>query len=410
MNRKKILMLSDSIFTTTGYSTQTLFLLNGLNKKGYECHLMCHTFIGQTLPKGCVKLADGTPLNFSLYGASREPYCKDTIVKRIREIKPDYFIILLDTFMLYPWVLQMDLAPAKTVFWFPSDGMRFPIGCEQVLQKMTKLVAMSKYGQKQVKDLFNIEANHIPHAVDYNIFSPMTKEEREQLKIKWDLQDKFVVGLVGRNQGRKFHDKIFKAFAKWSRTHQDAILLIHADPEDIARTFDMSRYAHQLGIANRIRFTGMKYYNSFTYEQMREVYNLFDVYASSTSGEGFGICTIDAMSCEVPVVITDFTTSEELVTENKSGETIKLVGTEQVSFFDKRCDEYDKLVSNGVIMGTWEVERGLMCIDDFCVKMDKLYDNPKLREEYGKNGRKAVLEKYNWKIVIDSWVKLLENL
>ena len=76
---KKILMLSDSPFSNTGFSTETLFLLNGLSEKGYECHLMAHNYMGQVLPEGCVKLADDTPLKFTLYGNGKEAYCKDLI-------------------------------------------------------------------------------------------------------------------------------------------------------------------------------------------------------------------------------------------------------------------------------------------------------------------------------------------
>jgi len=47
------------------------------------------------------------------------------------------FDILLDTFMLFPHLLNKDLSPAKTIFWYPSDGgAGMPKGCESILKKV----------------------------------------------------------------------------------------------------------------------------------------------------------------------------------------------------------------------------------------------------------------------------------
>ena len=62
--------------------------------------------------------------------------------------------------------------------------------------------------------------------------------------------------------------------------------------------------------------------------------------------------------------------------------------------------EYDNLVANGTMTGGWEVERGIMDIDDAAQKIIHLYQNPEMRLQMGKNGRKAVLEKYDFKTVI----------
>ncbi len=206
------------------------------------------------------------------------------------------------------------------------------------------------------------------------------------------------------------HDRAIKAFSKWCKKHEEAVLFIHADPYDIAAVFDMIKLIVTLGIQNRVRFSGMKYHKGLTYEQMKEIYNVMDVYISSTSGEGFGICTIEAMSCEIPVLNTAYTTTDELVTNNQAGEPIKLVGTEIVNIFDVPSKEYDYKMMNGTITGSWSVERGLMDIDDCAEKLEKLYNDKELRITYGRNGRKAILENYTWKTVIDSWENILKKI
>jgi len=61
--------------------------------------------------------------------------------------------------------------------------------------------------------------------------------------------------------------------------------------------------------------------------------------------------------------------------------------------------EYDMKTSNGTLTGSWEVERAFCDVDDACEKITILYNNPILREQMGKNGRKAVEEKYDFEIV-----------
>ena len=144
-----------------------------------------------------------------------------------------------------------------------------------------------------------------------------------------------------------------------------------------------------MNINNRVIFTGTNYYYAWDYKDMVKVYNLMDVFFLGTTGEGFGIPIIEAMACEVPCLVTDYTTTPELITENLAGEAIKIT------------DEW---------FGTWHVNRAIMSIDDAAEKIINLYLNPKLREEYGKNGRAVVLREYEWKIVADKWDKLLKNL
>ncbi|MDO8622959.1 MAG: glycosyltransferase family 4 protein [archaeon] len=360
---------------------------------------------------GCIKLKDGTPFNFHLFGGGREAYCRDLLVPRIKELKPDVFVTLLDTFMQYGWYENQDFSPAKTIWQIPSDGGGgLPNGCDRVVRKVNYPIAMSKFAQKQIKEIHNIDVDYIQHFVDEELFKPITKEEKEQLKIKYNLVGKYVVGLVGRNQGRKMHDRAIKAFAKWCKPHQEAVLMIHADPYDNAAVFDSFQLINSLGIQNRVLFTGMKYYNTFPYKQLHELYNLMDVYLSSTSGEGFGCTTIEAMSCEIPVLITAYSTSDELVINNNAGEGIKLVGTEQVNIFDLHSKEYDWKMMNGTITGSWTVERGLMDIDDCAEKLEKLYLNPELREKYGKNGRIAVLNEYTLDKVSQRWHEVLQKI
>lgn len=425
MTRNKILWLSDSPLTCTGYGRVSTEICNNL--KDWEVHYQGHNYMGQPIPPG-MTMKDGTKFDFWIHGAGREQYCKDLIGPRLQKYQPKIFSILLDTFMLYPWLLDMNFSPAKSLFYFPSDGGgRLPLGCEAIIKHMDKGVAMAKFGQKQIKEIHGIDVDYIPHGIDETIFYPMADADKQKLKaefevktitgmkIKGFLKDKFVIGCVSRNQGRKMLDRMIMAFADFCKDKPDAILYFHSDPMDAAAVFNMIELIKELGIENRVCFSSMKFFEGFDYKDMNKVYNLMDVFFLSTSGEGFGIPTIEAAACSIPSVVTDYTTTYELIVENgQCGLPVRLSGVKEkmsdMMAAGKSMKEIDKAMENGTIIGSWNVRRGIMSISDAVVQLNKLYESPEMRKEFGDVGRAKVLKEYTWTVVMEKWNKLFEEM
>ena len=386
----KIAMLSDSVLTPTGYANVTLELLTRLQEKGHECFNLAHNYQGASINK---TIANGKEITFTIIGAGNQPYFKDRMKECIDKYKFDVIIILLDTFMIKenPYNLsfyeQFDFTPCKTVFYYPSDGRNFPFGCDKILRKVDLPVAMSKYGQAQVKELFNIDTKYIPHGVNFKNFFKL--EDKESVKRGFGFQNKFIVGVVARNQGRKMLDRTILAFAKFAEDKNNALLFLHLDPNDAASVFDMTQLIKEYKIENKVRFSGMKVYEGFTLERMNQVYNCMDCFLLTTSGEGFGIPTIEAMACGVPVVLTDYTTSAELTNDGKCGMLVPL-STE--------------------ILGTWSVFRALIDIDKTVESLNKLYIDEKFRNHLGEMGRLKVKNEYDWIELANEWDVLLKEL
>jgi len=382
--------LSDSPLTVTGYATMSWNICNILAEAGHEVMYIGHNYVGQTIPPG-MKLADGTEHKFTTLSGGPKPYAQDLIVPYINKYKPDVFVILLDTFMMFPWLLNMDFAPAKTIFYFPSDGGGgLPLGCENILKKVNYPVAMARYGKRQSKNLYNIDTKYIPHAVNVQDFYPLTKEEKEKCKAKFGLQGKFVVGVVQRNQGRKMPDRMIKTFAMFCKKHEDAVLFLHTDPRDVAAPFDLIQLINRYQLNNRVIFSGMKFFDGFDYKDMNQVYNAMDVFFLTTSGEGFGVPTIEAAACGIPSAVTDYTTTQELLIE------------------DGECGIPIKLAAE--LTGSWNVERAVMDDNDGVKALEKLYNSKKLREKLGKAGIEKANKLYTWEIVGKKWCDLMEEI
>ena len=405
-----ITILSDSVFLPTGYSNQSKLLAKYLRSKGHEIHYLANGYNGATIDHA--KLEDGTIFDYKIYGQKNQQYFADLISPHLKQTKSDIFLVLLDTFMLHGgngWFLGTDTAPAQTFFWFPSDGGGgLPVGCDAILRKIDFPVAMAKYGQKQCKDYYDLKTNVIPHGTEPNRFYKLPDEQRAEAKKKWGLTGKFVVGVVARNQPRKNLDRTLKSFYFLKNKVPNAVLFLHLDPDDPAQAFNMKRLISKYNLENRVVFSGLNAQKGFGWDELNEVYNAMDMFFLSTSGEGFGIPIIEAMSCEIPVLATDYTTTQELVLDNNAGLGIDLASVDKRNFFEEDAKEYDKEVSSGTVTGGWEVERGYCDCQDAAKKIEFLYKNPQMCKEMGLNGRKAVLEKYDFNNIIGpSWEKLM---
>jgi len=391
-------------------------LANYFIDQGHEVHWLANGHIGKTISYS--KLDDGTEIKAKIYGRLNHQYFADLIPTHLKKTKSDIFLIVLDTFMLHGnpsnpsagWFLNTDTAPSNVVFWYPSDGGGgMPVGCDLILKRCNS-IAYSKFAQKQVKDYYNLDTKYIPLGTDTNLFIPYDEQKRQILKAQWGLTDKYVVGCVARNQPRKFLDREIKAFKLVADKIPNAVLFLHTDPNDMAQPFSLLKLIQRYNLENRVRFSGMNAMNSFGKKQMVDVYNLMDVFFLSTSGEGWGIPFVEAMSCGIPVVATDYTTTDEIVTKNKAGYAAKLAGTEKTDMFKVNMKDYDISVSNGTLTGSWEVERGFCDINDAANKIIKLAD-PVLRKELGQNGRNAAVKKYDmYKVTAPKFMKLFEEL
>lgn len=387
----KILWMSDSINVPTGYGNVTRNILTRLNKKKFDVAHFGWQTVGQP----------HTIYGITTYPIGKDRHGKDILKHHLDTIKPDIFIELCDMWMA-DYVLDMDFSPAKFLMYFPLDGEPIPYGCHRHLLKADIAIAMSKYGlelanrstfrnnqTKQLeylKDHLTSAIRYIPHGVDTNIFKPLKKKEKEKLRAEERLTDKFVIGMVSRNQPRKMLPRLLKAYKIFAKDKKDVQLYLHCDPKD-PQGYNLLPMIERLELP-AVKFTKLQSYKyGIPPEILNKVYNLFDIHTIPTSGEGFGLTILESMSAGVPNVLTDYTTSRELI---------------------EGCGELVEL--EGLLLGSMIVERGLIDIKDYVKKLDFLYYNRDIIEKYSKICRKRALE-YDWKKkIIPQWERLFQEV
>ncbi|HEX3108615.1 MAG TPA: glycosyltransferase family 4 protein [Thermoanaerobaculia bacterium] len=137
------------------------------------------------------------------------------------------------------------------------------------------------------------------------------RPKRRDLVERYKLEGKRVVMTLGRidwSERYKGFDEILEILAQLP---EDVVYLIAGGGSDVQR---IQKKAMACGVGDRVRFTGI-----FADEEKADLYNLADVYAMPSRGEGFGFVILEAMASGVPVIVSKHDGGREAVLNGKLG-------------------------------------------------------------------------------------------
>lgn len=241
------------------------------------------------------------------------PWGSDAIASHVKYFGADLVLTISDVWVLAPEVYEK----LNVASWIPIDAE--PLGVKDRLWLQATgahPVAMARHGERMLAEA-GFSSTYIPHGVDTSVTKPMDKAE---VRLALDLpDDAFIVGMNCANKGsapsRKAFPQQFEAFARLRKKHKDAVLLLHTDPVS-EQGLDLLALRDSLEIpAESVMWSDLYSYRSglFTELDMAAWYSACDIVSNATYGEGFGLPTLEAQACGVPVVVTSNSASSELV-------------------------------------------------------------------------------------------------
>lgn len=161
---------------------------------------------------------------------------------------------------------------------------------------------MDHYGKNIVNSLrFNVLNNGINTRL--YLFN---KEKREQIRNELSIDDKIVIGHVGRFTYAKNHDFIIKVFKEIQKINNRTVLLLFGRGE-------LEKHVREQvvkeGLEKQVLFMGVV-------ENVYDYLNALDVFLFPSRFEGLGIALIEAQASGLPCVINETLPKEGVLSEH----------------------------------------------------------------------------------------------
>lgn len=281
----------------------------------------------------------------------------------------------------------------KIITYYPLDGVKPHAPWIEQMSLADVSVFCAKFAQDAVRAINDsIRSIYIPHGVDSKNYCPVSKEQRDSYRKQFNMSglDPFLVGMVARNQARKDYPQLFRAIAIARKIIPNLYCYCHAVKVD--QGWDLNDLAHQEGVQDRVIFnqTLQTPSSGVSVQEMNLIYNSLDLFVLPTQGEGFGLPLLEAMSCGVPVLTTDYASTADLVKESGGGELI------EAAIYHYRGGDHN--IKRPI---TSETHLAGLIID--------MWKNKEKRIKYGEAGRKFAL-KMDWDLIVGDWKKLFNSL
>ena len=336
----KVLVLSDHPMSPSGVGSQTKYVMQALLDTG-KFSVVC---LG-----GAIKHMDYTPTQVEPYGEDFVIYPVDgygthEIVRSImRTARPDVVWMMTDPrFWTWLWEIEHEVRPlAPIVYYHVWDNYPYPTFNKLHYESCDHIATISKVTDDIVKTVApSVDSTYLPHAVDSNIFRKLDEKDIEEFRkehFSGVSKDKFVFFWNNRNARRKQSGSLIYWFKDFLDQvgHDKACLLMHTDVHD-PNGQDLVAIIKELGLTDKqVLFSQQK----VPPEILSMIYNMVDCTINISDAEGFGLATLESLSCETPIIANMTGGLQEQVTDGENTFGIALtpsskaiIGSQQVPF------------------------------------------------------------------------------
>ena len=395
--KKKILVLSDHPLSPSGVGIQTKHFIEALLETG-RYKFLCFG--------GAIKHMNYQPIKVDPWGDDWiihpvDGYGNHEMVRSaLRFEKPDAVWIMTDPrFWGWLWEIEDEVRSlVPLVYYHVWDNYPYPHFNKSHYSSNDFVACISKVTYDIVSTVApEVDSVYHPHGVDSSAYKKLSEEESYQFKVESlgeEHQDKFLFFWNSRNARRKQSGSLIFWFKKFLDVvgHDKAVLLMHTDVND-PNGQDLNAIINELGLTNgEVRFSTSK----LPAEQLAKIYNIADCTVCISDAEGFGLSTLESLSCETPIIVNMTGGLQEQVTDGEKsfGVGIKpvskaIIGSQEIPFIYE-----DRLSEESVVDAMLTL---------FSMTKEQ-------RDELGKLGRQHVENNYSFEKYKSGWVEIMDNI
>ena len=174
-------------------------------------------------------------------------------------------------------------------------------GKADVLLACSALAGEDVFGSRAMQE-GRVKIVHNAIDVKKFLFDP---KQRDALRAELGIEDRLVLGHVGRFNYQKNHPFLIDIFAQVSKKRQDAVLVLVGEGPDRER---MEEKCRELGLADRVFFVGNQ-------REPWKYYQAFDAFVLPSFFEGLPGVLVEAQSAGLKCFVSDTITKEAQATE-----------------------------------------------------------------------------------------------
>ena len=390
----KIFTISDHPLSPSGVGTQTKYIIEGMLKTGK------YQFVSFG---GAIKHPNHDPQHTEEWGQDWviwpvDGYGNQDMVRAmIRQQKPDILWFMTDPrFYEWLWAIENEIRThVPMVYYHVWDNYPYPTFNRKHYLSNDHIACISKVTHDIVQTVApEVDSSWIPHAVDGDIFKPHTTDEVKSWRKSKNLDDKFVCFWNSRNARRKQSGTLIWWFKEFLDKvgHDKACLIMHTDTKD-QHGQDLEVIIHELGLTNGEVLFSREKVNA---ADLAGMYNMADLTICISDAEGFGLSTLESLSCGTPILVNMTGGLQDQVTDGEKFFGIGLqpaskaiIGSQQVPFIYE--DRLNK--------------------DDFINALEELYEmTPEARGELGMAGRAWTEDRFGFDKFIQTWDDLFTSI
>ena len=285
---------------TTGFARCTHSMCDQLHTLGWTVDILGINYFGdphrypyRVWP--CRQPFDG---GLDAFGEGRLPILVD-------RLRPDVVVLQNDPWNIAGYIEAMSTCAhkPKVVGYLAVDGKNQHAA---PLNMLDGIVVWTDWAREELlAGGCNKDIEVIPLGVDLSVFAPMDKVVARSRTCPPELPaNAFIVGYVGRNQPRKRLDLTISYFSRWIASGGvDAYLYLYVAPTRDCGV-DIRSLVKYYGVSTRVILSEPELTTVMGAPDhwMTSLYNSFDVFFTTTQGEGWGLPVLEAMACGVPVV------------------------------------------------------------------------------------------------------------
>ena len=239
------------------------------------------------------------------------------------------------------------------VYHFPYKNRLNKYLIKLVIRNSDKVCSTSSAMKKIIeKEYKRYDVEVISFGVDLNLFKPSFNSK------------KFNVGTIKSIEDYNGIDCLIDAAQLVIKDYKKNIYFQIIGDGTLKK--EMQQKAKDLYIEDKIKFVGF-----VEHENVIKYYNNLSIFIAVSTRESFGVSVLEAASCEIPSITSNIGGLTEVNINNETGIVIEPNNPEKLA----------KAIIN-------------------------LYDQEKFRMTLGKNARKRVVEKFNWKHNVSQMIEI----